>query len=171
MVLVADATIPGTAGRRGKRFTMGWNNPFQTTPMTQGFEAREDLVITRISALGSTSLTTVLRFFMLVPGTPADFTMDAVGTGITNFHLGWVERPSGNADAPPVFAGANFVSSFTTGRGIMCLSPQATVQQDVIRQPFFMAGPTSGSTTGTRIQWITTAAVVSSFVQIEGYVF
>lgn len=164
-----DATIPGCATDRGKRFALGITQ-LGAAVNTTGFEARRDVVITSMRYAGTTALTTVISARILVPGTTADFAMDATGGTIVNYGSSWVERPASNNDLPPIIAGQS-AGTFATGKRICCFPPQGTVWTEILKAPFFMEGPRAAGATGTRITFTNNVIVANDFLVVEGYVF
>lgn len=169
VVQAFDATQPGCATDRGKRFALGITQ-LGAAINTTGFEARRDVVITSMRYAGTTALATVISVRIIVPGTTADFAMDATGGTIVNYGCSWVERPASNADIPPIVAGQS-VGTFATGKRICCFPPQGTVWTEIFKAPFFLEGPRTSAGTGTRITFTNNSNIANDFLIVEGYVF
>lgn len=169
VVTTFDATIPGCATDRGKRFVLGITQ-LGAAINTTGFEARRDVVITSMRYVGTTALTTVITTRLIVPGTLADFAMDVTGGTITNYGCSWVERPASNNDTPPITAG-QALGTFATGKRMLCFPPQGTVWCDIVKAPFFLEGPKTPTGTGSRITFTNNANIANDFLIVEGFVF
>lgn len=158
VVLAADATSPGNATYRGRRFAgnVTWNTP--AAAWSIGFKAAESVVITDIHWASGGAAATEIVIQMTGPNTADPYT-------ISTPFAPWAERLTGDTDYAP------FLRSGLTEASVSIGATIATLVQNGAWTPNLAYDNPLMLTAGQKIVIRSPAVSLAARLNLYGYVF